>query len=338
MEYVPYTYLIGWTELDKWYYGVEYGLKKKPTANPANLWTAYFTSSSVVTYLRSKFGEPDVVSVRKIFPSGTSEERMEQSINWEKKVLSRIDITQEKWINGRMGGDICPATSKKICMLRYGVENVFQAVEIKEKIKKTNLRLYGVEHPSHSKKLLERKAKNNIEKFGVSCPLQLPGVREKANAAIRDPKVREKVKKNNLLRFGVEHTGQRSDVREKVKNTRSKLSDRINVKMIREYNRIYDIKINEGWYQSPDEKINEILHDLHQKYGKHTLEELQTIQRTKKYSSSIKKLQERKEVQKIKQYKEKFGKKIKLGRSWDRKTDEQLMGILDNLEQEWGSI
>jgi hypothetical protein len=35
--YQPYTYLIGWSEHDLWYYGCEYGRWRK-TANPENLW------------------------------------------------------------------------------------------------------------------------------------------------------------------------------------------------------------------------------------------------------------------------------------------------------------
>lgn len=42
--YIPYTYLIGWSKLNWWYYGAEFA-KIKKIANPSNLWTTYFTSS-----------------------------------------------------------------------------------------------------------------------------------------------------------------------------------------------------------------------------------------------------------------------------------------------------
>ena len=86
MDYIPYTYLIGWSKLNKWYYGVEYGIKKIPCANPKNLWTTYFTSSNIVSHFRKTHGEPDIIQVRKLFSKGPLEERMEMSINWEKKV------------------------------------------------------------------------------------------------------------------------------------------------------------------------------------------------------------------------------------------------------------
>ena len=39
--YKPYTYLIGWTNYDMWYYGVRY----TKDADPNELWKKYFTSS-----------------------------------------------------------------------------------------------------------------------------------------------------------------------------------------------------------------------------------------------------------------------------------------------------
>jgi hypothetical protein len=38
---ISYTYLIGWSKLDKWYYGVRYA----SNCNPDELWVKYKTSS-----------------------------------------------------------------------------------------------------------------------------------------------------------------------------------------------------------------------------------------------------------------------------------------------------
>lgn len=62
--YQPYTYLIGWTKQDKWYYGVRYANKVSPDLD---LWKEYFTSSNYVTEFRNLHGEPDVVTIDKIF-------------------------------------------------------------------------------------------------------------------------------------------------------------------------------------------------------------------------------------------------------------------------------
>ena len=105
MEYKPYTYLIGWSKLNKWYYGSEYGFKSK-TANPNNLWKTYFTSSKAVQDLREEYGEPDIIEVRKIFNTA------EDTIKWEQKVLSRLhqkdpfNSLQSRWINSNVSGAI----------------------------------------------------------------------------------------------------------------------------------------------------------------------------------------------------------------------------------------
>ena len=91
----PYTYLIGWSELDLWYYGVKFG----KSADPAKFWVNYFTSSKYVKSIRSEFGEPDVREIRKTFVS------KESAAEWERKVIRRIKaVWSDKWINRGNGG------------------------------------------------------------------------------------------------------------------------------------------------------------------------------------------------------------------------------------------
>jgi hypothetical protein len=86
----PYTYLIGWSEQDLWYYGVQFGEK----SDPKNLWNTYFTSSKKVELLREKIGEPDIVQVRKIFSTADSARL------WETKVIRKIGaVDSDKWLN-----------------------------------------------------------------------------------------------------------------------------------------------------------------------------------------------------------------------------------------------
>lgn len=87
---VPYTYLIGWSALDLWYYGCQYSKK----AHPSNLWSTYFTSSSHVAEARKTHGEPDVVEVRKTFASRDAARK------WEHGVLIRMKVRKSKrWLN-----------------------------------------------------------------------------------------------------------------------------------------------------------------------------------------------------------------------------------------------
>jgi len=84
--YIPYTYLIGWSKIKKYYYGVRYA----NNCNPTDLWIKYFTSSSYVSEIRKLYGEPDIIQVRKTFAT------KEEAINWEVKVLKRMKVVLRK--------------------------------------------------------------------------------------------------------------------------------------------------------------------------------------------------------------------------------------------------
>jgi len=84
--YTPYTYLIGWSHHNMWYYGVRYSKK----CSPDDLWTKYFTSSKHVKSFRKQNGEPDVVQIRKTFS------KVEDAQLWEHKVLRRIKAVMRK--------------------------------------------------------------------------------------------------------------------------------------------------------------------------------------------------------------------------------------------------
>ena len=86
----PFTYLIGWSKLNKWYYGVKYA----KGAHPNDLWTTYFTSSKYVKLLRAEHGEPDVIQVRNVFDD------QEKARDWESTVLKRMKVRiDERFLN-----------------------------------------------------------------------------------------------------------------------------------------------------------------------------------------------------------------------------------------------
>jgi len=84
--HLPYTYLIGWSSQNLFYYGVRFSLK----CHPQDLWEVYFTSSRHVTEARIKFGEPDIRQIRRTFNC------KEDAVRWEAKVLRRIKAHQNK--------------------------------------------------------------------------------------------------------------------------------------------------------------------------------------------------------------------------------------------------
>jgi len=93
--YTPYTYLIGWSSLNKWYYGCSYKSKTK-NANPHQLWKSYFTSSKIVKQFRKLYGEPDVIQIRKTFNTA------EKALEWEAVVIIRMRMVEDdRFLNQR---------------------------------------------------------------------------------------------------------------------------------------------------------------------------------------------------------------------------------------------
>ena len=113
----PYTYLIGWSEQNMFYYGVRYA----KNCHPDDLWKTYFTSSKYVKEFREEHGDPDIIQIRKTFEDKRS------AIDWEDKVLVRTKCyLREDFLNKNRskGFDIppeitarvnaCPERAKKI--------------------------------------------------------------------------------------------------------------------------------------------------------------------------------------------------------------------------------
>ena len=86
----PYTYLIGWSKQNKFYYGVRYARN----CDPSELWVTYKTSSKHVKNFISKHGNPDIIQIRKTFNTPDAARL------WEHKVLRRLKVTSnDKYIN-----------------------------------------------------------------------------------------------------------------------------------------------------------------------------------------------------------------------------------------------
>jgi hypothetical protein len=93
-----YTYLIGWSNQNKYYYGVRYANKTNPDDD---LWNSYFTSSKYVAEHRKLHGEPDIIQIRKRFDDA------ESAIEWETKVLTRLKISKRNdFLNKNIGGAV----------------------------------------------------------------------------------------------------------------------------------------------------------------------------------------------------------------------------------------
>lgn len=92
---MAYTYLIGWKTYNVWYYG----RRTKSGCHPTELWKNYYTSSKHVKQFRTKYGEPDIIQIRKIF------DNVEKCCYWENKVLQRINARDNPKFLNKTNGD-----------------------------------------------------------------------------------------------------------------------------------------------------------------------------------------------------------------------------------------
>lgn len=105
IKYTPYTYLVGWSKENKYYYGVRYSKSSKciydTGCHPDDLWVKYFTSSNYVQKMRECHGEPDIIQIRKTFTSSR------KAISWEERVIEKLNIiSDKKWLNLNKAGAI----------------------------------------------------------------------------------------------------------------------------------------------------------------------------------------------------------------------------------------
>jgi len=92
---LPYTYLIGWSSLDLYYYGRRTAMD----CHPSDLFESYFTSSTEVEHYVSEYGIPDIIQVRKTFDNN------DDCCEWECKVLRRLDAKNNPRLLNKTNGD-----------------------------------------------------------------------------------------------------------------------------------------------------------------------------------------------------------------------------------------
>jgi len=108
---------------------------------------------------------------------------------------------------GYINGDyLCRSCKlKKNNQEKYGVDNVFQLEETKEKSRKTCMKKYGVEYISQSNKTKDKIKQISIEKYGV-------------NHFTQNDNIKNKQKQTNLEKYGVENPSQSIEIKKKKEN------------------------------------------------------------------------------------------------------------------------
>lgn len=96
---MPYTYLIGWSSQNKFYYGARWA----KDCSPDDLWNTYFTSSKHVKAFRKEHGEPDIIQIRKVFDD------VDKCKLHERKALKKLNVLHnDKWLNKNINGMFLP--------------------------------------------------------------------------------------------------------------------------------------------------------------------------------------------------------------------------------------
>lgn len=96
---MPYTYLIGWSNQNKFYYGARWA----KDCSPDDLWNTYFTSSKHVKAFREEHGEPDIIQIRKVFDD------IDKCKLHERKALKKLNVLRsDKWLNKNINGMFLP--------------------------------------------------------------------------------------------------------------------------------------------------------------------------------------------------------------------------------------
>ena len=149
----------------------------------------------------------------------------------------------------------CLEKVKESNLKKYGVENVSQLKEVKEKKTQKAFEKYGVSNISKAEEIKQKKTKSSFKKYGVANVLQAEVVkkkiektnlklykvknpssckeiqkkREKTNlkrygskTPLQNPKVKNKIKRTNYERYGFEIASKNPKVIEKIKKTNRK--------------------------------------------------------------------------------------------------------------------
>lgn len=167
----PYTYLIGWSSHNLYYYGVRYSKK----CDPSELWVKYKTSSVYVQKIYQAYGDPDIIQVRRIFDD------RKKAMIWEHKVLRRMKVIDStKWINKTDNKAIDYHTSKR--------STLPGRVAALEKISgKTYEEIHGVEKAANLRK---QRSRSSSEMWNDPVLRERMSVKPKDTSAYKEAALR----------------------------------------------------------------------------------------------------------------------------------------------------
>jgi hypothetical protein len=127
--------------------------------------------------------------------------------NIEKRKLKVLDTIRNRYgVDNISQLDDVKEKKKTSSLEKFGVEYVFQSANIVEKIKVTNRQRYGVDNVFQSDEIKEKIKATNVEIYGDTC-------------ARRNEIINDKIKATNLEKYGFECPTKNEEVKQKTVDT-----------------------------------------------------------------------------------------------------------------------
>ncbi len=164
----------------------------------------------------------------------------------DKAITTRLERYGYKYFNK----DI----TKQIVIDRYGVENISQLDEVKNKKKNTTRKNYGVDNPFQSEVIKEKIKSTNLEKYGAENVMQT----EYGKDLIR---------KTMIEKYGVDNYSKTEEFKQHNKSRLKSHHSRPIIFQIKEYQMKYNLRFGRGWTNKSDEGLEIMMNDLIAKYG-----------------------------------------------------------------------
>lgn len=183
-------------------------MNKKEELNKDNLYDLYIKKNRTMVEIGKMF---------KCSRNYVSKKLREFNIEKDyEKIKETMKINREKTCLNKYGvinvSQIAEVKQKKInkSFKKYGTKYVLCSKEIRNKIEKTNMKIYGVTNPQKNNKIQEKTRKTNLEKYGKEYPSQVE-------------EIKNKIKKTNLKKYGVENVSQNEGIKNKIIETNKKI-------------------------------------------------------------------------------------------------------------------
>lgn len=158
--------------------------------------------------IECKIGDIVKIPIEKMWKGSNIKINVKCDICGHEKKLRYTDYLLNLKHNLYCCSNKCAVEKSKITNLdKYGVENVFQNEEIKNKIKETNLEKYGCEYSAQNTEIKEKIKQTNLEKYGV-------------HTTLLEEKTIKKIKQTNLEKYGDIYPICTKEIRNKAENTK----------------------------------------------------------------------------------------------------------------------